>query len=123
LPPVQKKTLAVIDDDPGMRRALQRVLSTLGYAVYTYESAEAFLAVAAASTADCLVVDIQLRDISGVELCRQLTATGFGFPTIFMTNIDDDIIRNQAMQLGCAAYLTKPFSADLLIDAIVRAVG
>jgi FixJ family two-component response regulator len=81
------------------------------------------LSVAAASKTKCLVVDVQLGDISGVELARELADAGFTFPIIFMTAVDDEAIRSQAEQLGCVAYLRKPFSANLLIETIGRAIG
>jgi FixJ family two-component response regulator len=120
---MQRTTVAVVDDDFLMRKATAILLSALGYCTELFASAEEFLDAAMRSEASCLVVDIQLGDISGVELGRQLTANGFKFPIIFMTASDDAAIRNSAMQLGCVAYLRKPFPADELIDAIVRAIG
>jgi FixJ family two-component response regulator len=117
---IPKKIVAIVDDDPGMRRALRTVLSAFGYAVYTFDSADSFLSTAATSKAGCLVVDVQLGDSSGIELGRQLAAAGFSFPMIFMTSLENELIRKQATQLGCVAYLQKPFSSDVLIEAIVR---
>jgi len=99
------------------------LLSAFGYVPYTFNSAEAFLSVAATSKAKCLVVDVQLGDISGVELARQLADAGFRFPVIFMSALDDELILRQAEQLGCVAYLRKPFGADMLIEAIVRSIA
>jgi FixJ family two-component response regulator len=79
--------------------------------------------ITATSKAKCLIVDVQLGDISGVELARELADAGFTFPIIFMTSADDEANRSRAEQLGCVAYLRKPFSAGLLIEAIVRAIG
>ena len=120
---IQKDIVAIIDDDPGIRKAAARVLSAFGYVTYTFHSAEAFLRVAATSKAGCLVIDIQLGDVSGMELARELADAGFKFPVIFMTAVDDENIRSQAHKLGCVAYLRKPFGADLLIEAIVKAIG
>jgi FixJ family two-component response regulator len=120
---ISRKAVAVVDDDPGMRRALKNLLSSFEYAVYVFDSAEAFLRAAATSRADCLVIDVQLPDISGIELVRELSEAGFTFPVIFMTAVDDDVIRRQAVRLGCVAYLHKPFASDLLIEAIVKATG
>jgi FixJ family two-component response regulator len=120
---MQRTTVAVVDDDFMMRKATAILLSALGYCTELFASAEEFLDAAMRSEASCLVVDIRLGDISGVELGRQLTANGFKFPIIFMTASDDEAIRNSAMQAGCVAYLRKPFPADELIDAIVRAIG
>jgi FixJ family two-component response regulator len=119
----QRIIVAVVDDDFALRKATATLLSALGYCTELFASGEAFLDAAMRSEASCLIVDIQLGDISGVELGHQLAATGFKFPIIFMTASDDDTIRRRAMQLGCVAYLRKPFPADELIDAIVKAIG
>ena len=94
------------------------LLSAHGYDTEEYPSAEEFLLAATASKATCLVVDIQLGDISGVELMRQLYATGFRRPVIFMTGSRDEVIREQAMDLGCVSYLRKPFPASQLLKDI-----
>jgi FixJ family two-component response regulator len=120
---MKRTVVAVVDDDLLIRQATATLLSALGYYTELFASSEAFLDAATRSEASCLVVDIQLGDVSGVELGRQLTANGFTFPIIFMTASDDETIRNGAMQLGCVAYLRKPFPAYELIDAIVKAIG
>jgi FixJ family two-component response regulator len=121
--PIQKGTVAVVDDDAGMRKSLKTLLSAFGYATYTFDSAEAFLGTAAGNNADCLVLDVQLGDMSGIILARRLAETGVKFPIIFMTAVDDPETRSQVAQLGCITCLRKPFSADLLIEAIVKAIG
>src|SRR5262249_35776607 len=120
---VQKEVVAVVDDDPGMRGALKNFLSSFEYAVHVFDSAEAFLRTAAGSKADCLIIDVQLPGISGIQLACELSKAGFTFPVIFMTAVDDDSIRHQATRLGCVAYLRKPFGSDLLIKAIAKATG
>jgi FixJ family two-component response regulator len=116
------KTVAVVDDDPAMRKAMTFLLSALGYYTEVFASGEAVLDAAPESKAACLVVDIQLGDISGLEMARQLVANGCKIPIIFMTACDDQTIHSQAVEFGCVAYLRKPFSADLLSDAIVKAI-
>ncbi len=119
----EQKIVAIVDDDAGMRDATASLLSALGYGTETFESAEAFIAAAATSRANCLVTDVQLGDISGVELVHQLAADGYKYPTIFMTALDDDGIRDKAAAAGGIAFLSKPFPADLLIEAIFKAIG
>jgi FixJ family two-component response regulator len=119
----QRKVVAVVDDDPAMRRAMAMLLSASGYCTELFSSGRAFLDAATASEATCLVVDIQLGDISGLEMGRQLVVAGCNFPIIFMTACDDETIHGQAMKFGCVAYLRKPFSADLLIEAIAKAIA
>ena len=115
------KTVAIIDDDPGMRESLEVLLAVMGYYAEIFDSAESFLTAAATSSASCLVVDIHLPDLSGIELARQLVAEGFNYPIIFMTGRDNDFIRRQAEATGCIAFLKKPFPAKLLRDAIRQA--
>jgi FixJ family two-component response regulator len=119
----RKQTVAVVDDDPEMREATAALLSAFGYDTETFDSAEAFLIAVATSQASCLVTDIQLGDISGVELAHQLAAAGYKYPTIFMTALDDEWIKSRVAAAGGVALLTKPFPSNLLIEAIVKAIG
>ena len=123
VPSFHKKIVAIVEDDSEMREALAALLSAFEYGTETYDSAEAFLIAAATSQASCLVTDIQLGDISGVELVHQLAADGYEYPTIFMTAFDDESIRRKAAVAGGIAFLTKPFPSNLLIEAIVKAIG
>jgi FixJ family two-component response regulator len=123
VPSLRKKIVAVVDDDPEMRAATAALLSAFGYGTETYDSAEAFLIAAATSQASCLVTDIQLGDISGVELVHQLAADGYKYPTIFITALDDEWIRIKVAAAGGIALLTKPFPSNVLIEAIVKAIG
>jgi FixJ family two-component response regulator len=118
-----KKIVAIVDDDPEMREATAALLSAFGYGTETFDSAEAFLIAAATSQASCLVTDIQLGDISGVELAHQLKADGYKYPIIFITALDDEWIRSKVAAAGGIALLTKPFPANALIEAIVKAIG
>ena len=120
---VKRNVIAVVDDDLGILDAIELILSSYGYHTELFASAEEFLSAAATSQAACLVVDIQLGDISGVEMVRRLSATGFTFPIIFITGSQDELHRRQAMDVGCVAFLLKPFPADGLIEAIRRAIS
>jgi FixJ family two-component response regulator len=119
----QEQTIAVVDDDPEMRSAMAHLLSAYGYRAETFDSAETFLTCASTCKAMCLIIDIQLGDISGVELANQLVADGYKYPIIFMTGLDDEPIRRQANATGCVAFLRKPFPANILVDAIKKAIG
>lgn len=118
-----QNTIAVIDDDRELCEAMRRLLSANGYNTETFGSAEAFLLCASTCRAICLLVDIQLGDVSGVELVRQLAADGFKFPVIFMTGNADTLVERQAFAAGCVAFLSKPFPTTTLIEAIERAIG
>jgi FixJ family two-component response regulator len=117
----QKKTVAVVDDDPEMRAAMATLVSAFGYGVETFDSAETFLVCASTCKAICLLVDIQLGDVSGIELARQLASDGLKFPIIFMTGLDDAMIEGEAAAAGGIAFLRKPFPAKMLIDAVEMA--
>ena len=114
----------VIDDDEGMRRSLAALLDKTGYNTRTYASAETFLANVGASEKrrGCIILDIHLEGMSGVELASRLARTGNDLPIIFMTGKDSDTERRAALEPNCMAYLTKPFPAALLLDAIDRAL-
>lgn len=116
-----QKIVAVVDDDPEMRCALATLLDAAGYRAETYDSAETFLICASTCKAFCLVIDVDLGDITGVELAHQLSADGLKWPIIFMTGFDDPAIRSQASALDPIAFLRKPFQADDLINALKKA--
>lgn len=101
-----------------MLRGLSRLLSAHGFRVVRFTSAESFLDSVAQYEAAYLVVDIHLRGISGIDLKRRLTSSGSDLPVIFMTAIDSEVTRQEAVDAGCVAYLRKPFLAKLLIEAI-----
>jgi FixJ family two-component response regulator len=119
----KRDVVAVVDDDPAIRKAMETLLSSLGYCAELFASGQAFREAATNSKARCLLVDIQLGDISGIELTRKLLDDGFTFPIIFMTALDDERVKERAAALGCAAYLCKPFSANELVDAMIRAAA
>jgi FixJ family two-component response regulator len=114
------RTIAVVEDDPSMLQGLSRLLSAHGFRVVRFTSAETFLDSVTQCEAACLVVDIHLGGISGIDLKRRLTSSGSDFPVIFMTAIDSEATRQEAVEAGCIAYLRKPFLARLLIEAINR---
>ena len=116
-------TVAIVDDDPSMRRSILRLLKAHGFAAEAFPSAEAFLGRDPDSGVACVVLDIQLPGMSGLELRSRLTAAGSTLPIIFITGIDDDSVKTAAIQVGCAAYLRKPFPAGLLIDAVTNALA
>jgi FixJ family two-component response regulator len=95
----------------------------LSYCTELYTSADEFVHAAITTEASCLIVDIQLGDVSGIELGWQLSATGFDFPIIFMTGSQEETHRRQAVDFGCVEHLKKPFHADQLIMAITKAIS
>ena len=106
-----------------MRHAIERILHTAGHNAQWYESAEAVVDMEAVMTADCLILDIELPGMSGLELYRTLTRSGLTTPAIFVTAHDGKNMRDEAERLGAANYLTKPFSGRALLTAIAEATG
>ena len=120
----KQQRIAVVDDDRGLLAGLQDLLDAHGFATKVFSSAEAFLDFyLAAMDIDCLLLDLHLGGMSGIELRRQLKASGSTIPVIFMTAHDNDAIRRQALEEGCIAYLRKPFPSRLLFEAIDKAAG
>jgi len=113
----------VVDDDAGLLKSVARLLACHGIESRTFASAEALLESDSVQTATCLLLDIQLGGISGIELQRRLAASGSKWPVIFMTASDDEAARNEAMETGCIAYLQKPFDSQVLLGAIGKAVA
>ena|SRR5690242_2022299 len=114
--------IAIVDDDAGVLRALGRLLSGCGYRTELFASAEEFLSAEAKSKVLCLVSDIELGNVSGLEMARQLSAEGFNLPVIFISGSRSEEYRKQVTDLGCVAYFQKPVASDLLIAAIEKAI-
>src|ERR1043166_1408400 len=121
--PMTEHTVAVVDDDPSVRKALARLLSAVGHRPVLFASAAEFLSTAATNKAACVLIDINLGAMSGLDLGRELSLAGFHFPIIFMSSMDDDSIRERCLDFGCIAYLRKPFSEARLLDAIMHATA
>jgi FixJ family two-component response regulator len=119
----QRTVVIVVDDDPSLLKSVARLLAHNGIDSRTFSSAEALLESDSVQTATCLLLDIHLGGISGIELQRRLAASGSKWPVIFMTANDDAATRNQAMDAGCIAYLQKPFAQHVLLNAISKAVA
>jgi FixJ family two-component response regulator len=115
--------VAVVDDDPSLCRSVGRLLSAVGIYAIAYHSAEAFLADTKRPQFDCLLLDIQLDGMSGLELGQHLAASGSKAPIIYVTAHDDPEKRTEAMAMGCAGYFRKTDPGAELIEAIRRAIG
>ena len=115
--------IAVVDDDESVCRSLGRLLRAAHLQPIMYASAEEFLEDTKHPTFECLVLDIQLGGMSGLELCRRLADVKDGTPVIFITAHDDPTVRKQAEALGCAGYFRKTDSGAEFLGAIRSAVG
>lgn len=113
--------VAIVDDDESFARAISRLLRAAGYETLLYSSAENFLADPPSSSATCLVLDVHLGGMSGLDLQQKLVAHGPRFPIIFVTADRDMETRDRAHQIGCIAYLRKPVPKAFLFEAIQKA--
>ena len=121
--PNQMPRIVGVEDDTSMRQAIERILQAGGFAAAVFASAELALEAGATAGADCLVLDIHLPGMSGLELRSRLTALGSNLPVIFITAINDDAPRSAAKLLGCVAYLNKPFAPEALVAAVAAALA
>jgi FixJ family two-component response regulator len=115
------RTILVVDDDPSMLRGVKRLLSAHGYNTVLFDSAEALQKHNNFDQALCIVLDINLKDDSGIEVNHRLKSAGVSLPVIFITGNDNPATRRAAMASGCLAYLTKPFVAEALIEPVKKA--
>jgi FixJ family two-component response regulator len=116
-------TVFVVDDDPSIRPALKRLLTSAGLSVETFASAEEFLELFDRKTAGCLVLDARLTGMNGFELQARLTAIAPTMPVIVITAVGDAQIEDDSLRAGAVAVLRKPFSPQALLDAIARVLG
>jgi FixJ family two-component response regulator len=116
------QTISIIDDDESVREATKSLVRSLGYAPATFSSAGDYLRSDRIWQSSCLITDLQMPEMSGVELQRRLTADGNDTPIIFMTADFDDKTRSQALDAGAIGFLRKPFDADILIECLDRAL-
>lgn len=112
--------ILVVEDDASMRRAVARFLHAAGFFPISYESAEALLEDGLLPGVACLVVDVQLPGISGLELAERLVQTARPIPIVFISAHDQPMLRERASSLGYPEYLLKPFDGKQLVDAIER---
>jgi len=117
-----QRVIAIIEDDASVRRALSRLLHSVGWKAVVFASAEAFLHAVGQEPPDCLVLDIRLPGMSGVELLEHSTVTSRSLPVICMTAHDDVQVRRRTAQAGAVAFLVKPVDEQDLLHAIRRAL-
>jgi FixJ family two-component response regulator len=114
--------ISVVDDDDSVRESLQGFIRSLGFAVEVFALAEEFLNSDQLRTTDCLILDVRMPGMNGLELQRQLVACQSAIPVIFITSHEDEMARLQALKHGAVDYLLKPFSEEALLNAIHTAL-
>jgi FixJ family two-component response regulator len=128
VPPVNDRpvcgpqVISIIDDDASVRAASDNLLRSLGYDVYTFVSAEEFLRSAHLNDTSCVIADVQMPGMSGVDLQARLLTQGYRVPFIFMTAFPEETIRARALKAGAICFLTKPFDRLTLIRCLDTAL-
>jgi FixJ family two-component response regulator len=114
--------ISIVDDDESVRLALEGLVRSAGYVARTFASAEEFLASAGLDKTSCLVTDIQMSRMNGIDLHRHLVGLGHDIPVIFITAFPSDSVRKRASGPGVVAFLCKPFDSALMLGKLAEAV-
>ena len=115
--------ISIIDDDAAVREALAGLIESLGFTVQAFSSALDFLAWPNVRDTSCLIVDVHMPRMSGIELHHRLVESGYAIPTILITAFPDESVRARALADGVICYLTKPCSDDDLLGSLASALG
>ena len=115
-------TISIVDDDAPVREAIRRLIKSVGMNARVYASAEDFLSTNHAQDTACLILDVQMPGMSGLELQQHLIGSGSQIPIVFVSAHSDDRIRQQALGAGAVGFLFKPFSEEALVDAVHAAL-
>jgi FixJ family two-component response regulator len=118
----QTPVIAIVDDDPSVRIGTERLVRSLGYTARTFASADEFLKSSQPSRTSCLITDIHMPGMNGLELQRLLNYLGHKVPIIFITAFPEDDIRQHAMTAGAIGFLAKPFEGGALVQFIEAAL-
>jgi FixJ family two-component response regulator len=116
------KVISIIDDDASVLAAADNLLRSLGYNVYTFVSAEEFVRSAHLNDTSCVIADVQMPGMSGVDLQARLLTQGYRVPFIFITAFPEDTVRARALKAGAICFLTKPFDRLTLIKCLDAAL-
>lgn len=115
--------ISIVDDDESIRESTKGFVRSLGYEAAAFASAEEFLQSDSVGSTSCLITDVQMPGLSGIDLQRGLIAQGVQMPTIFITAFPEEEARARAMKSGALGYLSKPFSEDSLLRCLSAALG
>jgi len=115
--------ISIIDDDASVRAATNNLLSSHGYLVHTFASAEEFLQSARLTDSSCVVADVQMPGMSGLDLLTHLRAQGYAVPFVFITAFPEESVRARALKAGAIGFLAKPFAGPALINCVEAAVN
>ncbi len=118
----QTTIIAIVDDDPAVRRGTSGLLKSLGFSAIEFSSAEEFLNSGRAKDLSCVITDVRMPGMSGVELQDRLIAAGHKVPIIFMTAFPEERTKARAIKAGAFGFLTKPFAQNALLDCVNSAL-
>jgi FixJ family two-component response regulator len=118
-----RSVISVIDDDASVRAATNNLLSSHGYIVHTFGSAEEFLQSAELNESVCVIADVQMPAMSGLDLLTHMRAQGYAAPFIFITAFPEENVRVRALKAGAVGFLAKPFAGPVLINCIETALN
>jgi FixJ family two-component response regulator len=110
----QHTLISIVEDDQPFRESMRKLLNALGYTVEAFSSAADFLSSPLLRTTSCLVADVQMPGMTGVELHKNLIDAGYAIPTILITTYPDEVVRNRALKNGVVCYLSKPVDDEHL---------
>jgi FixJ family two-component response regulator len=110
--------ISIVDDDDALRNSLDDLIRSIGFQTQGFRSAEEFLSSNQARDAACLILDVRMPGMSGLDLQRQIVAGNWRIPIIFITSHVDDVARQRALDAGAVAFLYKPFREEELLNAI-----
>jgi FixJ family two-component response regulator len=116
------RIVSVVDDNESLRRSLRNLLRSFGFRVETFASAEAFLESIHQEETSCLVLDLRMPGMNGLELLSHLSGTGSRIPAVILTAHSDDEARQRSLESGAVAFLSKPFIGKALLDAVRTAI-
>ena len=116
------RVLSLVDDDASVRKATGRLIKSFGFTVEVFASGEEFLCFGSLHITSCLVLDVQMPGMNGLQLQSHLAAAGYRIPIVFITAYADEEIRDQALEAGAVAFLTKPFGEEALLRGIRSAL-
>ena len=115
--------ISIVDDDEAVRESVRGLLRSVRYGAEVFASAEEFLSSHRMGATDCLLLDVRMPGMNGLELQRRLAASHPEMPIIFITSHGDEELRSRAMSGGAVDYLLKPFSEEALLNAVQRALS
>jgi len=119
----ERPLVVIVDDDQWLRNATRDLLKAAGFSTATFADAESFLGSASRAAAACLIADMRMPGMTGVELYQALVASGDGIPTVIITAHPDELTQSRARDAGITCYLSKPFAPEDLLECVREALA